>query len=539
MSPSGRLVGRLSGMSPGRWAGMSRVRRAGLALLAGALSALALPPWHLLPLLPLGLTALLGLTLTAGSTGRAALTGWAFGTGFFALGLYWVGEAFLVDAERFAWLLPIAMPAFAGGLALYHALVGGLLWRLAGGAQGAARPLTGALLLAALWVLAELLRGWLFTGFPWNPLAAVWMPVDALLQPVAWVGVAGLSLLTALAALAPAPWLAPGRRRAWMSVALLTPLLLAGGAGALRLSAAPGLDDPAAVVPGVRLRLVQPAIPQADKWKPELRVGHVERQIALSRAPGFEDFSLVIWAETAVPFALGRQDAVFAAVAAAAPPGGAVITGAPRLTPPGAPIRRMWNSVVALDDQGRQLALYDKQHLVPFGEYVPFSDLLPLPKLTEGGTDFSPGQGPRRLILPGLPPASPLVCYEIIFPEAVVDRALVPRPQWLLNLTNDGWFGSGPGPRQHFALARLRAVESALPVVRVANTGISAVIDSHGRVRGRLDLFERGVLDADLPRPAATPVLAGWRNPVMGGLALGIIVVVVALRSKSKKTAHE
>jgi apolipoprotein N-acyltransferase len=231
----------------------------------------------------------------------------------------------------------------------------------------------------------------------------------------------------------------------------------------------------------------------------------VQKQLKLSLAPALAGSGStplkppthIIWAETSVPYILANTPGLSQVLAAAVPPGGLMIFGAPRASPAGVTPRQLWNSLQAIDDKGRVKGTYDKHHLVPFGEYVPFRDILPIEKLTAGRQDFSPGPGIRTLAFDGLPPVSPLICYEVIFSGNVVDAEN--RPQWLLNLTNDAWFGQSFGPYQHFAAARLRAVEEGLPLVRVANTGISGVIDGYGRTIRRLGLGQEGVIDSPLP----------------------------------------
>jgi apolipoprotein N-acyltransferase len=210
----------------------------------------------------------------------------------------------------------------------------------------------------------------------------------------------------------------------------------------------------------------------------------------------------VIWAETAVPFLLDGEPELRAQLAGIVPRDGLLITGAPRLGGPGDP-PRLWNSLHGLDETGAIVGTYDKHHLVPFGEYTPLRSVLGwlgLGKLAVGAQGFSAGPGVVTLDLPGLPPFSPLICYEVIFPGRVVAEGA--RPQWLLNLTNDAWFGNSSGPYQHFAAARIRAVEEGLPLVRVANNGITAVVDPYGRLLGRRHLNQVGILDSALPRPA-------------------------------------
>ncbi len=508
-------------------------RRLLAAALCGALAAAALPPLYLFPLL---LPAFVGVfwMLEGASGGRqAALTGWAFGTGYFAAGLYWVGIAFLVDAERFGWAMPFAVTGLAAGLALFPALTFWLTWlarqrfRLAGPAL--------VLAFAAAWLIGEGLRAWILTGFPWNLLGTVWAFAAAPLQLAAYGGVWLLSLITVIAAAAPAVLADPARRspRGLAVVALLVLLpALSWGFGAWRLAAVPAAGSD--VVADVRLRLVQPSIPQALKWRLDRKAANLRLQAELSLAPGYEDRTVIIWPETAVPYLLAAEPRLLEELGDIVPPGGYLIAGAPRVERAD-PQGDIWNSLHALDGQGVIVSTYDKAHLVPFGEYTPLRSLLGLAKLTAGSRDFTAGDGLKTLALPGVPPFSPLICYEIIFPGAVKAApasAGAPAPRWLLNLTNDAWFGDSSGPYQHFAAARLRAVEEGLPVVRAANNGISAVIDSYGRVIDQINLNDRGILDAELPEAAmeSTPYSYAGNLLYLIELLLTTCVIFVARR---------
>lgn len=507
--------------------GVSAMWRHAAACILGVLATLALPPLHLVFMAVPAFSGLVWL-VAAGDRPRAAFwTGWWFGAGFFAAGLYWISFALLVDAARFGWLIPVAVIGLGGGFAVFPAIVAWATRRLAGDGASTVRR---ALLLAALWTISEWVRSWLLTGFPWNLIGSVWAFSDTALQPVAWVGTYGLTLATVAAAALPAA-LADGGPLPRRAVVLAGAVIAVGWvAGMARLPA-----DPAPVVDGVRLRLVQPAIAQDRKWRPDLRWGHVVDQIGLgAQAPatGRPPPTHIIWAETAAPMALGHEQVARRVIGANTPPGGLTIAGAIRTTPRGEKSFRVWNSLFAIAPDGAIAAAYDKFHLVPFGEYMPLGEILGLKKITAGRTDFTPGPGPVTLRLPGLPPVSPLICYEIIFPGHVVDAA--DRPDWILNLTNDAWYGRTPGPHQHFAAARLRAVEEGLPVVRVANSGISGVIDAHGRVMARMGLGARGVLDSDLPRPlgALTLYARVGDYPI---LLLAFLLAAAATRRKNSK----
>nr|WP_207456011.1 apolipoprotein N-acyltransferase [Azospirillum sp. SYSU D00513] len=483
-------------------------RRLAAAFLLGGLSAFALPPANAVPVLLLAFPGLLWL-LDGARTGRQAFAvGWVFGFGHHLLGLYWISFALFTDIERFWWALPLSAAGLPVVLSVYAGLTALVLWRLR--ASGLARPL----LFAVAWAAFEWLRGYLFTGFPWNLMGYGWVGVLPVLQSVSIFGIYGLSLLTVLVAALPAAFADTDARRAGAALAAGL-LLFAGfwGWGEARL-AGPGLGT----VPEVRLRLVQPAIEQSLKWDPAERDRNIQAQLALSAAPSAEPVTHVIWAETAVPLFLEQDAQVRQALGAVTPPGGLVVTGAPRagLGPDGD--RRYYNSLLAVDGSGAVTARFDKFHLVPFGEYMPLRRWVPVGAIAGNGAEFSAGGGPVTLPLKGLPPVSPLICYEVIFPGAVTDAA--DRPNWLLNLTNDAWYGRSAGPHQHFAIARVRAVEEGLPLVRVANSGISGVVDAHGRITALLGLGERGFVDAPLPKPISDPTLYGWAGDWLFGLML-------------------
>lgn len=542
-------------MSPGAvdrahgWlVGLTGWRRCGIAIAFGALAALALPPWHVVIVLVPAFAALVWQAEAAKRGRTAFLVGWCFGFGHFFAGLHWVGSALLVDAARHAWLLPFAVGGLAAGLGLFPAVVALAYQRLA--RRGLVSGVGRAVAFAGIWVAAEWVRGWIFTGFPWNLMGYAWAASPAVLQITAITGIYGLSLLTMVAAVMPAV-LMPGPsgpgpvgpgpaatavpRGAFVGVVIATVLVPAvlWAAGAVRLAAVPALGT--ALVPDVRLRLVQANIPQRLKWQPDLREDHLVRHVAMSRQLAAVVPTHVIWPETAVPFFLSTDAAARDAVALAAPVGGVVLTGAPR-TEPARAGRRFWNSIQAIDGGGDIVASYDKAHLVPFGEYVPARGILPLDKFVVGAGDFTPGPGRRTLRIDGLPPFSALVCYEVIFPGQVVDRR--DRPAWILNLTNDAWFGNSAGPRQHLAIARVRAVEEGLPLVRAANTGVSAVVDPYGRILTRLGVGEAGVVDSGLPQPAGVTPFARVGNWVLVALAVLTVALTMALRQRRGPAAE-
>ncbi len=508
---------------PARLAQLAGWRRLAVAAGFGGLATFALPPACAVPLLLIAFPGLLWL-LDGERTGRQAFAvGWFFGFAHHLLGLYWISAALFTDIGRFWWALPLSAAGLPVLLSMFTGFATLLVWKTR--ATGLAR----VVLFAASWALFEWLRGHVFTGFPWNLIGYGWTGFLPVLQSVSLFGIYGLSLLTALVGALPAalgdPALPP--RRAWGALAAGLALFVGLGVwGELQLAGAP-----TETVPGVRLRLVQPAIDQRLKWAPGERVRNVQQQLDLSAeppsAPSAEPPTHIIWSETAVPLFMEQDARVRQALGSVTPPGGLVITGAPRVTMGADGEQRYYNSLLAVDGSGAIAGSFDKFHLVPFGEYMPLRNWLPVGAIAGNGAEFSAGPGPVTLDLKGLPPVSPLICYEVIFPGAVVDHAH--RPQWMLNLTNDAWYGNTAGPHQHFAIAQTRAVEEGLPLVRVANTGISGVVDAYGRVTAMLGLGQRGIVDAALPKARPAPTLYGWVGDGLFGvmllfcLALGLL----------------
>ena len=489
-------------------------RRVAIAFLAGALSLLAFPPLSIIPVLWISFPVFLWLLDGCRSWRTAALTGWAFGFGHFAVSFYWITSAFYVQADVFGVFAIPAVGALSAAFGLYISIVAGIVQRLPAPTEdhlpdewlNAALP--RIFLFASAWMVIEWVRGWLFTGFAWNPVATVWsMPATLpMIQVTALIGTYGLTLLTVFAAASPAALGGSLRlRRHWLTALIpIVALALIAIGGAVRLAGA--TSD---FVPDVKLRLVQADISQADRFRPNLYEDQLREYLQLSTDKRPDDVKAVIWGEAAVPplFLVNVSEQGRRVLSSAAPPGGMLITGADRgvREPAG---DQIFNSMFVLTNAGEIAAYYDKTHLVPYGEYMPLRWLIPFDKLTGGIGDFAFGTGLKTLNVSGLPPFTPLICYEAIFSGAVTPLN-GPRPQWLLNITNDAWFGVSWGPYQPFAAARLRAVEEGLPLVRVANTGISAVIDGYGRSLTSLALETKGVIDAPLPRPAAAFTLFG------------------------------
>lgn len=494
----------------GAVAARAAILRQLIAGFAGVLAALAQAPFYLLPLLAVSFTMLVWLIDGLGRHERrlfaAGLVGWAFGFGYFAAGVYWIGSAFLVDADTFGAVMPFAMAGLWAGLALFPAaaiVLARLFW-----SESSARVLVLAVAFAAI----EWVRGHIFTGFPWNSAGYVWGDTLSVLQSASLFGLYGLSFLTVLAAAAPAALVQfrSGRPEAaglpaagWLIGSLVIFAALAGW-GQVRLAA----DEPPPQE-GVRLRLVQPSVPQAEK-RP-INAGDIfSRHVALMTAPGADNITLFIWPEGAVPVLVAEAPDVLAAFDQLLAPGQKLILGATRREArrAGRP-ERYFNSLHVVGETGAIIATYDKHHLVPFGEYLPWPELFAqvgLRQIVENASGYTPGPALQTLKIAGLPAFGPLICYEAIFPGAVVDPKS--RPAWLLNMTDDTWFGDSSGPRQHFAAARTRAIEEGLPIVRAANNGISAVITARGEIVARLDLDEVSHLDASLPLPQPATLYA-------------------------------
>lgn len=514
-----------------RLCGLAGWRRYLLAGVLGALVTIALPPLHLWPALPVGFTGLVWILDGCGDRKSAFFAGWWFGFGFLGLGLYWISFALLIEPERVGWMIPFVVLGLPAMFAIWGGLATLTVQML--GVQGVAR----VILLAGAWSGGEWLRGHAFTGFPWNLIGYTAVASDALLQVVALIGIYGLGFIVVLAAAMPATLgdggAASSRVRAYGPVAAAALLIIVvWSGGALRLL---GAQD--GVVSDVNLRLVQANISQHHKWQEERRRANLARYFQLSSQSGAEKTTHIIWPETAVPYFLARDPDLARAIGRLVKPGGMVITGAPRTTAEKESPFRVWNAVHAIDHDGEITGTYDKSHLLPFGEYVPFRSFLNrlgVERIAAGQGDFQAGEGATTLSLAGLPPLGVLVCYEAIFPGEIVGDAN--RPRWLLNLTNDAWFGQTAGPYQHFTMSRVRAAEEGIPLVRVANTGISGIADAYGRVVVQSALGETRIIDAALPvsLDALTPY-ARWGDA--GFLIILLTLAIYTLAIKAPRIA--
>lgn len=463
-------------------------RRNGLAAVLGVAATLTLSPFYIFPLLIPAFAGLWLLIHQAPTPKRAFLDGLFWGWGYHISGLYWISISLFTDPEKFAWLLPFSLLGLTGIIALYAALACYVTKKCQ------PRGVWGIWIFAAVWMICEYARGHVFTGFPWNVVGYSFGFSDATHQAASLVGVYGLTCLAVFLGAIPALLFTDDmpKEKARRAVAISYVCFLALVAwGAWRIT--PEIS----YVEDVTLRLVQPNIPQNDKWDPRLQRQGLETALALTRGPGIERITHVLWPETAIPYEVNGESALTHYVGSALWNDRAAFIGGALRSQGQNENWQIFNSIVALNRQGSIIAAYDKFKRVPFGEFLPFRKWIPYELMTPAGSkDFSRGIKNSILDIQGLR-VRPLICYENIFPElSMVDGE---RPHALLTVTNDAWFGISTGPLQHFDMGRMRAVEQGVPLVQVGNTGISGVTDAFGRVLASTKLGEKTVVDTKLP----------------------------------------
>lgn len=506
-------------------------RRLLAAFMAGALATLAQAPYDFFAVCFVSFPVLVWLLdgaaapVTAGPLRRmlpAFAIGWWFGFGYFLAGLWWIGGAVLVEADSFAWALPLAVVGIPFLLAFFYGfacLVARLMW-----SDGIGRIAA----LAFGFGLAEWLRTFLFSGFPWNAIGYSLMPVPLLMQSVSVVGMTGMNALAVFVFSMPA--LLAGQRHLRLGLALVVLLAAAHvGFGYYRMSRPVPTDGRSLPV-----RIVQPAIDLSEKWDATVRDRIFRTMLQLSGEPpekGKPVPELVLWPETSVPFFFTERPDALVALGEVLGDGQMLVAGAMREegANPSKSDARYYNSVLAINGSGEIVDAVDKVHLVPFGEYIPFDGLFArfgLDQLVAGPMDLTPGTSRHPITLPGDIKAVPFICYEIIFPDLVaVDVAST---DIIVNVTNDAWFGDTPGPYQHFRQAQIRAVETGLPLIRAANTGISGVVDQRGRVVDALSMNARGIIDATVPL-GARGVSEAVGIPRVNGLVMMFFFGVVGM----------
>lgn len=497
-------------------------RRTGLALIAGMAAALAMPPLDFWPLLFVTFPVL--LLMLEGIDGRLRLQsfflGWGFGFGYFLVALHWIGFAFFVDADDYLWMMPFAVGGLAAAMAVYWGLAS--LCASLSGRKG----FPAALIFAASLAVFEWLRGTLFTGFPWAAPGLASDGMGGVAQTVSLWGTPALTLLI-VAWAATWPFIFNGPRLHRFTAALIIatlPLCWAWGSYRLQHGVVANVD-------GVSIRIVQPNISQDSKWRDKNARAIFDQLLEMSAraAPDGTPVTHIIWPETAVSFLIDESDVAKVDLAQLLGGNKTLVTGALRRdvnTTGDGEGNKVYNSILTFDGSGTVVSRYDKWRLVPGGEFLPFEWLLePLGfrKVVTVPGSFAAGQGPVSLAIPGAPEAGFGICYEAIFPDHFVDPRK--RPGWLINVTNDGWFGNSTGPYQHLAQARLRTIEQGLPMVRAANTGVSAVIDPYGRILSSLPLSESGILDMSLPQSLPPTFFADYGELIFAVMLLLLLAL--------------
>ncbi len=494
-------------------------RRNIFAFLLGVCATLTLAPFYFFPLIIPAYAGLFLLLEKSASRKRAFADGWWWGWGFYISGLYWFCIALLTDVEKFAWAIPFCLFGLNAIIAIYPAVACLLFFMLK--IKDSDNRIYNSFLFATIWVLTEYARGHLFSGFPWNLAGYSFGFSEVSLQLASVIGAYGLTFFAVLLAVSFVSL--RDRRMFTLFLCIFFAASLIWGYFRLERSVA-GKES------GAVLRLVQANIKQHHKWNPDLQRHNLEEYIKLTSSEGAEKVTHIIWPETAVPYPLRSDTPLTRYLGNALPPSAILITGALRMEGAGQEYQ-FYNSAVAINKEGKIIGNYDKHALVPFGEFLPLRFLIPKSlKLPVGDSDFSTGTGVQTFNWQGLPPVSPLICYEAIFPELAVNSQN--RPGWLLNITNDAWFGMSSGPYQHFEMARMRAVEQGLPLIRVANTGITAYIDEYGRVKNKIDLGEQGVIDVNLVQSSLDNTTYGRIGELYIFLTYCVLLILILMGKK-------
>lgn len=472
-----------------------------IAAVAGAFCNLAFAPFYFFTATIFSIATFYFLLERISNKKRVFLLGFFYGFGYFLAGIYWISISLLVDAEKFAWLVPFALTLIPAALALYFGLFA-LSYKSVIKKFGFSKVYEKTLAFTILWLFFEILRSFLFTGFPWNLIGYAWMFNNDFAQVASVFGVFGLSFFAVLISLFPAIFFTfdskkfrfttPnfGKKIYATIMVLITAILLFYGH--LRI------DDKKIIThDNTKLRLVQANIKQDLKWDARAKYNNLLKHIELTNSTSLDDIKVVIWSETSVPYIVDSNMELLNRLQLATPKDGILISGGLRAEfSSQQEINNIWNSVFVfhqINNRATMFSYYDKHHLVPFGEYVPLQKFLPfIDKITDGAVGFSQGDGPKTLQT-AVFSFSPLLCYEAIFSSQIIDKKN--RPDLLVNLTNDAWFGNSSGPYQHFDMVRMRAIEYGISLARVANSGITAFIDPFGRVVKKIDLNQEGIID--------------------------------------------
>lgn len=487
------------------------------ALGCGMLLSTALPPFYQLWAAFIAFSFCLFLCSKVEKNHSLAAIGYWFGFGYFALGFYWIGNALLVDIERTGWLYPITL--------LLNGAFFGVFTVLPFMLTKCVRPLLlKILILAAAWCLCEWLRGFLLTGFPWNPLSSVLAFNPSLLQTLTWWGTYGLSAILVIIFSLPAIWLVCPNYKSLASIIVSVVLLLfIWQHGHCVISHRPQINDGRSIM----VRLVQPSIPQSLKWDRNILEQNLKEYVELSHSADSSYVDFTVWGETAVPFDITYDESHRKQVRNASPRYGHLITGFLRYEPVDGRYRP-YNSFVVINRKGEIGGIYDKSHLVPFGEYIPFRQYLPdwVKPVANTISEFGRGKQYDTIKIDGYPEFAPLICYEIIFSDEIVRKEN--KPKWAVVLTNDGWYGLSSGPYQHLVAAQMRAVEEGISIVRSANNGISAVINPYGEITAQIPLDVRDSIDATIKPDEARQTLFGHYGNIIS-VSMSCVLLLLAL----------
>ncbi|MES2607720.1 MAG: apolipoprotein N-acyltransferase [Pseudomonadota bacterium] len=487
------------------------------AIILGALSTFSFAPLYFLPALFVSVWGLLRLLDNSQTSRQLFERIYSFGFGFFTTNLYWIGFSFC--AIDLGWVGIPAVLTLSAFLALFFVINGFFILPFA--------PFTieRRIAFAVGFAICEWLRGHILTGLPWNLVGSIWGAYTwpylndiglSILQITAWIGIYGLSFLTMLVVV-----LITGTHRLCRIIALAG-IIACALFGGMRL-----MRTPTELLP-INLRLIQPSLDQRLKWLSSSFERNLELQLGLSSLEAERPLAAIIWPEAAITTFLNESLELREILSSVAPKNGYIITGTPRRED-----GKVFTTLSVINENGDIPYHYKKSHLVPFGEYVPFKQYLPVEKLTSGTLDYSESDGLRTLDVPGLPPFSPLICFEALFPGEVISKAVnTKRPLWLLNITNDAWYGVSAGPYQHLALVRIRAIEEGMPLVRVANNGLSAVIDPCGRVAHKLGLYDIGFIDFELPKALPTTLYNRIKEGAFWALLMVAFVGAILMRRR-------
>lgn len=479
----------------------------------GILSAFSMQPLGFVAILLLTIPFTIFISETAKSKKQAFLFGILFGSGYFITSLYWITNALFVDIKAWFWVIPFSFIIGPALLSIYTGFA--FLFTY----MTKVKNVSYVLLLSLFWILSEFMRGHLFTGFPWNLFGYAWDDYPYVMQSLSLFGIYGLTYLTILWASIPAIFILENKYKP-LSILLILSFLSVNLYGMNRI-----YNNNSTMLEGTKVRLIQPNIKQTDKWLAEKRWENFNIYLDLANSEDNKDITHIIWPESAITFSLNQYPNALKRIADATPENGLTITGALRVEYGENDKVMPYNSLIAINNKAQIIETSNKFHLVPFGEYIPYKDYLPLKPLANM-TDFIKGIGPKTIDIQGFSSFSPLICYEIIFPANVTDKNN--SPDWIVNITNDAWYKNSAGPYQHLGISKARAIETGISVVRVAGTGISAVISPYGEIINKIDLNQKAHIDSDIPKKINSTIYATYSNiPLIILILLNLLLIIL------------